>query len=261
MPLLVAMSAFQSRTQDDALDALLPHIHDGLVDGVQLTPGNLPSPGFGERVEALAKAGVTVRYHHGFSWTHYRRAVYDSSGRAVDIGRDHSIHPPRTHAPDRGLWRARQRRGSPTTSPTPVATWSKWLPIAVEQDLLVETMYPGYLLGSAAELNDAMDAELRLCVDIAHLSIVHSAGLLDAATCARLLAYPRIEEVHISRSRGGRDTHSPITTDTPWLGWAQERIADLPVVLESYWHRTPSEQQRQQLNMIQSGRHATTAYP
>ena len=261
MPLLLALSAFQSRTQDDALDALLPHIDERLADGVQLTPGNLPSPGFRARVDGLVQRGVIVRYHHGFSWTHYRRPVYDPTGWALEIGPDHSIHPPRNEAPGRGLRRARQHGGSTTTSPAPNVTWLDWLPIAVEQDLLVETMYPGYLLGSAAELNDAMDAGLRLCVDIAHLSIIDCSGLLDSATCDRLLTYNRIEEVHVSHSRQGRDTHSPITTDTPWLDWARSRITDLPVVLESYWHRTPLEHQRQQLGLVHGGRQATTAYP
>ncbi len=236
MPFLLAMSAFQSRTQDDAFDRLLAHIDDGQVQGIQLTPGNLPSLGFQSRIESFIHRGGLIRVHQGFSWTHYRREVLDADGKPLGLGLDHSIHAPRIAPKYR-------------TDVGPFIRWNDWLQTVVDHDLLVETMYPGYALGSGNELESAMDAGVRLCVDIAHLSIQSYAGELSAATLKRLFNYERVSEVHVSHSTAGKDTHSPISAETPWLGWARERIGHIPVVLESYWHKLDFAQQRMQVQL------------
>lgn len=234
--LLVALSAFQSRTQDDAFERVTRHA----LDGIQLTPGNLPCDGFRERVDAF---GGVARLHHGFAWERYRRAVYDSSFRPDGIGRDHSVHPPRASAP--------ARRG-PTRAPVATTTFEEWLPIALEHDLLVETMYPGYVLGTGAELDAAMSAGLRLAVDVSHLEIQRFAGVLDEATQRRVCDYDRVEEIHVSRSAGLRDAHLPIDGRTPGVDWARERVDEVPVVLESYWHRVEVGEQARQLELLRS---------
>ena len=237
MTLLLAMSCFQSRTQDAALDALFPHISEGRVDGIQLTPGNLPSPNFRKRIDGLRADGVVVQFHQGFSWTHYRRHVLDGELQPIALERDRSIHAPRLEA----------RHGR---DPGPFATWEQWLPTVLEHDLLVETMYPGYALGTGVELDDAMSAGVRLAVDIAHLSIQVEAGVLSSSTLERVLSYDKLCEVHVSHSAKGKDTHSRLRHDTPMLDWARSMIGQVPVVLESYWHKLSVDEQRQQLELL-----------
>lgn len=225
--LLLALSCFQGRTQDAAFDAVRVHG----VDGVQLTPGNLPSPDFRERI---AEYGGTVRLHHRFAWDRYRREVYDERAQPVGILRDQSVHPPRTDDPR-------------------VPDARRWLEGAVARDLLLETMYPGYLLGSGAELELAMDVGARLAVDVSHLHLQRHAGVLADATVRRVLGYARVEEVHVSNNDGRGDQHAPLDAATPYLGWARERLGDLPVVVESYWHRIPLDDQRRQLDLLRRG--------
>ncbi len=225
--LLLALSCFQGRTQDAAFDAV--RVHD--VDGVQLTPGNLPSPGFRERIAAYDGA---VRLHHRFGWEVYRREIYDGGGDAVGVRHDQSIHPP--------------KRGDPR-----VADPVRWIERAAHDDLLLETMYPGYVLGSGAELEVAMDVGARLAVDVSHLHLQRHAGVLSDATVRRVLGYARIEEVHVSNNDGRGDQHAPLDAGTPHLGWARERLADLPVVVESYWHRLTFDEQRRQVAFLRDG--------
>lgn len=237
MALLLAMSAYQSRTQDDAFSALAPHFYQGRVAGLQLTPGNLPSPGFRERICDFVHEGAIVRVHEGFSYTHYRRRPLSDRLVPVAIRRDQSIHAPRK-AP-----RSRRDAG-------PFADWESWRSTVLAHDLLVETMYPGHALGCGEELDDAMDHQVRLAIDIAHLSIQRDAGVLTARTLDRVLQYEHVEEVHVSHSQMGKDTHSPLVATTPFLGWARERISELPVVLESYWHKQSLDQQLEQLALL-----------
>ena len=266
--LLLAMSCFQGRPQDVALDALVRHG----ADGVQLTPGNLPSSRFRDRVATTPGAH---RYHHGFCWQAYRRSVYDDDGQPLDIGANHSVHPPRSSSPARRsgarsdglqgtLTRLRFRRErSPLQYFTemrdgrgkglafePTFDWSRWLPIALAHDLIVETMYPGYLLANEAELDAAMAAGLRLAVDVSHLEIQRYRGVLSDAGRRRVLLYDRIEEIHVSTSRRGSDAHAPLTSRTPGLGWARERVQEVPVVIESYWHRLSFDDQRRQVDLL-----------
>ena len=178
-----------------------------------------------------------MRLHQGFSWTHYRRTILDDQLMPIDIEPERSIHAPRcVPRNDRDLG--------------PFADWDRWRPIVLAHDLLVETMYPGYALGTGDDLDDAMDHSVRLAIDIAHLSIQREAGVLSDTTLERLLRYPHTGEVHVSRSNRGRDTHSPLRCDTPLLGWAKEQIDVAPVVVESYWHRLSEAQQIAQLNLL-----------
>lgn len=231
--LFLAMSTFQGRTQDAAFDGVARHSQCG----IQLTPGNLPSPGFRSRIAAFPRP---IRRHHGFSFDAYRAPVYDAEGKPRWSDPDRSIHPPRS---DR-----------PTAHPRPSRksfSLSHWLPIATEHDLLVETMMPGYLLGGGTELEAAMEARLRLALDISHIHIQRCQGVLDRDTERRLFAYDRIEEVHVSDNDGRRDQHRPIHPGTPYLDWARERMEDLPVVLESYWHQVPLADQRRQIELLE----------
>lgn len=237
MSLLLAMSCFQSRSQGVALDALSAHLDSGLIDGIQLTPGNLPSPNFHKRVEQLAAGGVIVRFHQGFSWSHYRRHTLDDQLHPIDIDPERSIHAPR-------------QTPRSVRDVGPFTTWADWQPTVLEYGLLVETMYPGYALGSGPELEMAMDAGVRLAVDIAHLSIQREAGVLSDETLERVLGYEQVCEVHVSHSRKGKDTHSPLQADTPLLDWARSKVGEVPVVVESYWHKSSLADQRQQLALL-----------
>lgn len=229
--LLLAMSCLQARTQDAALTDLL----ELAPDGVQLTPGNLPSAGFRERVAHLTGA---VRLHHGFAWQHYRRRVFDGHGDPLMHERARSLHPPRVAA-----------RPADRTDRL-VVDARRWLPHAAAHDLLLETMYPGHVLGTGAELQLAMDLGIRLAVDVAHLHLQRAAGVLTAAVERRLLCYPRIEEVHVSGNDGRADRHLPLAPDTPGLAWARERIGELPVVLECYMHCLSRDERRRQVDLL-----------
>jgi hypothetical protein len=207
--LLVALSCLQGRAQGEAFAALtrLP------VDGIQLTPGNLPTPGFREQAQAY---GGRLRYHHSFSWTHYRAEVYDSAARTPKLPRDWSVHPPPVKHP---------------------AGFEQWLNAALEVEALCEIMYPGYRLGQDSEVLAAMTHGLRLAVDISHLHVQRRRGDLQAATLGKLLDYDRIEEVHVSHNLGRADSHLPLQADTPWLDWARERRrAGVPLIFESRMH-------------------------
>jgi hypothetical protein len=220
--LFVALSCLQGRLQSEAFAELaqLP------VDGVQLTPGNLPSPGFTAQV---ARYSGRVRYHHGFSWAHYRAEVYDAAGRTPRLPRDWSIHPPLAkHA----------------------VAFETWLNGALEVDALCEVMYPGYRLGRDDELAAAMTSGLRLAVDISHLLILRTRGDMSSATLERLLDYSRVEEVHVSSNHGRADSHLPLAPSTPWLDWARaKRRAGTPLVFESYMHER-AERWSEQLELL-----------
>jgi sugar phosphate isomerase/epimerase len=221
VPVFLALSCFQSRTQDAALDELLP-LH---ADGIQLTPGCLPSPGFRERVEREVK---DVRVHHGFAWDAYRAEAWTPDGRPALQGRDRSVHPPRG-----------------------VAT-AVVIEAALRHDVLVETMYPGEALGTGDEIDAALDAGIRLAVDTSHLFIQRTAGVLSDRTLRRLFASHLVEEVHVSDNDGRRDLHREIGPETFLLPWARERVAELPVVIESYWHRTERGERARQVDRLRA---------
>src|SRR5689334_18187506 len=89
-------------------------------DGVQLTPGNLPTEDFAARLSEVAH-----RTHHGFTFRALRtRDVWSTDGRC--LVQSDSVHPPAaTHA---GAQSFLEREELP----------------------VLETMYPGYALGTGA---------------------------------------------------------------------------------------------------------------
>lgn len=122
---------------------------------------------------------------------------------------------------------------------------------AETRDVLWETMYPGYHLGTGKDLERAMAAGLRLAVDIAHLAIQTHLGALSDGTRRRLEDYSKVEEIHVSRSQRASDAHLPLTPDTPGLDWARARGAAIPLILESRWHQRSFDEQRAELDLLE----------
>jgi hypothetical protein len=181
--------------------------------GIQLTPGNIP--------DELVPSRPTRR-HHGYSPRERKVAVWSPDGRClVDA---ESVHPPRAgKAPFEG---------------PPGA---------------LEIMYPGYQLGSGAEIEDAMTRGLPLAVDVSHAFIQITAGVLCEDTWRRLQDYARVVEVHVSANRGRADSHDPIGPRAFGLGWARARLAaGTPVVLESYFHRLDRDARLRQIDLVRS---------
>jgi hypothetical protein len=212
----IALSCLQGRPMTSALESLAvlgP-------DGVQLTPGNQPTPDF---EKALRKSKLATRTHHGFSFTAFRtRDVWADDGRC--LATSDSVHPPAASAKASEHYLAQRR-----------------------PELVLETMYPSYALGSGEELERAMELEVPLAVDVSHLFIQRTQGVLSDATLRRVLDYEHVREVHVSANDGRRDLHAPLTPRTFGLEWAHERErAGVPVILECYFHRlTPSERSAQ----------------
>lgn len=193
-------------------------------DGVQLTPGNQPTPGFAQQLQ-----GLHVRTHHGFSFTHWKQTVWRDDGSCA-VTSD-SVHPPLERHP----------------------AFERWAPSASHP--VLETMYPGSALGTGDALELAMSTGLPLAVDVSHLFIQRCAGVLSDATWRRLQDYERVAEVHVSRNEGRSDSHLPLTPDTFGLGWALARLrAKTPVIFESYFHRLSTEARREQLALFDGAR-------
>ena len=233
--LLLAMSCLQGRTQDEAFDALTRHP----IDGIQLTPGNLPSPGFERRINNYCESGRAIRLHHGFSYRRYRCRVFDDHGEPLVSGVNRSLHPPRSID-------IRSRRGITERA----VSEQDWLAIAERFDTVWETMMPTWRLGIGAEIEKAMHLGLRLAVDVSHLHIQRQLGVIREVELKRLFDYQRIEEIHVSHNNGRVDQHQPICADTPYLDWVRERLNELPVVLESYWHRASFDAQSEQIKLL-----------
>lgn len=196
----------------------------GLTNAVQLTPGNHPSRSF-------APLG-TVRRHHGFDPRARRRPVWsDDGGCLVDA---ESVHPPRDDAAiDPSAWlEARAHLAAP----------------------LLETMYPGYLLGTGAALDEAMRLGVPLAVDVSHVFMQLRAGVMDQGTWRRLREYEKVGEVHVSANDGTRDAHAPIAAESFGLDWARAKLeAGTPVVLECYMHRLGDSDRRRQVDLVRGG--------
>jgi hypothetical protein len=217
--LFLALSCLQGRPMGAALDELLALV----PDGVQLTPGNHPTARFAERL-----ATVRSRTHHGFSLTHVRHPVWRDDGTCA-VGSD-SVHPP------------------PLTHPAVARFLDAPHPV-------LETMYPGYALGTGDELEQAMANGLPLAVDVSHLFLQREAGVLGEATWRRLQDYGSIAEVHVSKNDGRSDAHRPLTADTFGLEWAKQKLrGGTPVIVESYLHRLPTESRRAQLALFDQAR-------
>ena len=208
-PLLLPTSALQELPLAAAVRALLRLRPDGL----QLCPGNLPSPG----MRGLL-GGASM--HHGFAWEARRVEVWDSAGAPLISLAGRSVHPPDLDDSD---------------------TW-------LEQhadDVVLETMPPGHLLGSGASLERAMDRGARLAVDVSHLHIQWRAGLLSAAVRDRLYDYERVAEIHVSDNDGLHDLHRPPSKASFGAEWARARCeAGVPLVLEAYLHGLDDDARR-----------------
>jgi hypothetical protein len=217
--LLLALSCLQGRPMDRAFaELLLPG-----VDGVQLTPGNMPTAGFEDHVR---RSGHATRTHHGFTFRAFKtREVWADDGRCL-VASD-SVHPPRAGTAAAARYLDHER-----------------LPV-------IETMYPGWELGDGPALAHAMASRLALAVDVSHLHIQREQGLLDDTTLARILDYDRIAEVHVSANDGRRDQHRPLTATSFGLAWARARLAaGTPVVLECYVHRLSLAERQRQIDLV-----------
>jgi hypothetical protein len=218
--LFLALSCLQGRPMQAAFDELRR-----LADGVQLTPGNVPTADFRRHV---GTAGTALRRHHGFSFAARRREVWDADGRCRVSAE--SVHPPtRDHAAARDFL-AR-------------------LP-SLPADVVLETMYPGYCLGDDASVLEAMALARPLAVDVSHVYLARVAGTMTEATWARLQDYEHIVEVHLSANDGRSDAHRSLARDTFGLPWAQAQgRAGTPLVLECYMHRLDGDERRRQVDL------------
>lgn len=192
--------------------------------GVQLTPGNHPTPDFEAKV-ALSR--VPTRTHHGFDFKQRLSTVWSDDGCL--LVRSDSVHPPRTVGAAR-FWSHLEQRGAPA---------------------ILEVMYPGYCLGDSVDLARAMDQNVPLAVDVSHLFLQREAGVLSDAVLRRLLSYEHVAEVHVSANDGRTDSHRLISRTSWGLGWAKERAAQgTPLVFESYLHAVPTSRWREQLELL-----------
>jgi hypothetical protein len=123
-PMYLASSCFQGQPLTDVISFCESHG----ISHLQLCPGNLPG------LAARAAAGqLTVRTHHGFSWSRPHVSVWKPDG-SLAVHAD-SVHPPRQRQVDEAAW------------------WSRF-----EQGAfgVLEVMYPPYLLGDEASVDRAL---------------------------------------------------------------------------------------------------------
>lgn len=221
MRLFLALSCFQTRPMQRAWDDLVKLE----PDGIQLTPGCVPSFQFQKTVE---HAQLLVMFHQGFTYDAYRSRAWPPPYPTF-FGRE-SGHPPYRKDQD----------------------FDTWLKFAVTRpDITYETMWGPYLLSKDREFQAAMDAKLRLAVDVSHLYIQLNNGQLSKPVLAKLQNYEYVDEIHVSANSGKSDSHLPLKLDTFGLDWAKERGSDgTPVVLESYFHKLSIDEQNQQLEFL-----------
>ena len=221
--LYLALSCLQGREMNSAAEELLS-LGTG---GLQLTPGNVPTSGFRDW---LRTHNIPIKIHHGFHWVALRRKVWNEAADCL-VNAD-SVHPPQLKQGIAKTWKWRAERGD-------------------YNFVILETMYPGYCLGTGDELSWAMDIGLRLAVDVSHLYIQLSQGSMDVSVWKRLQEYDRIAEFHLSANNGRADIHQPLTEKVFGLDWVRDRSQDgTPVVLECYMHRLTDGERRQQVEMI-----------
>lgn len=221
MKLYLALSCLQTRPMQAAWDELVSL----KPDGIQLTPGCVPTQGFREHV---LYNGPVYCFHHGFTWEAYRKRVWSERGKLLCV-EGTSVHPPKnTEMTEKNFFAAAEER--------PKVTF--------------ETMYPGYHLGTGQALEHAMLSQLRLAVDISHLHIQRHAGVLSDAQLRRILAYQHVVEIHVSQNEGRADSHKPVKKETYLLDWARERGQEVYVVLESYFHKLNHQQRLDQMALV-----------
>jgi len=228
--LYLTLSCFQGREVLPAAQELLRLE----IDGLPLTPGNFPSVGF---KEWLPQQKILIRTHHGFNWQGLRQRVWDSKANCL-VSAD-SIYPPQiksnaTQAGIEKIWQQKAEQGN-------------------YQNILLETIYAGYLLGSDREINWAMEIGLNLAVDVSHIYIQLCQGSLNFSTWQRLQEYPNIGKFHLSANNGNGDIHQPLTKDTFGLDWVRDRSAnnlEIPIILECYMHRLTFTERQQQVKFL-----------
>jgi hypothetical protein len=214
--LFVAMSSLQGRPMAAAFDELATLGANGAV-GIQLTPGNLPTPAFAAHVAA---SGVATRTHHGFAWDARVAPVWQDGACVVAAD---SVHPPLAGE---------------------AIDWDGALPV-------LEVMFPGYALGSGEAVERAMADGRALAVDVSHVFIQRTAGVMTDATWRRLADYDRIAEVHVSANAGTHDSHQPLHAGAFGLSWARARLAaGTPTVVECYMHKLSVAERRAQLDLV-----------
>lgn len=113
-------------------------------------------------------------------------------------------------------------------------------------------MYPGCPLGDGAALDAAMQAGVRLAVDVSHIFIQREQGVMGERTWAKLQDYALVDEIHVSANDGRRDRHAPLTADAFGLDWARRRAreASAPVILECYMHKLTDAERRRQIEIV-----------
>jgi hypothetical protein len=223
--LFLALSCLQGREIKPAAQDLIALG----IDGLQLTPGNAPSENF---QQWIFQQKLEIRTHHGFCWQGLRQRVWDNDGNC--LVRSDSVHPPKIESEASQTWRQKSEQGE-------------------YQNILLETMYPGYCLGTRNEILWAMAVGLNLAVDVSHIYIQLCQGSLDRSTWQKLQNYPNIGEFHISANNGRGDIHQPITSETFGLDWILDRtngVRDLPVILECYMHRLSFAERQEQVKLI-----------
>lgn len=198
-------------------------------DGLQLCPGNLPSPG----LEALlSRVQTTLRLHHGFTWDARLAPVWDEAGAPMLPMAGRSVHPPQT---------------------TPTGGLEGWLTRAAQEGWVVELMPPGWILSDEGSIDAAMAAGLRLAVDVSHLHILRATGALSEAGERRVMDYAHIAELHVSDNDGRLDLHRPTSRESYGVGWARERAdAETPMILESYLHTLDQSARRTLVERLQA---------
>lgn len=218
--LYLALSCLQGRPMKSAcLDLLKLKPY-----GIQLTAGNVPNQDF---KEWLNKNNINYLTHHAFSWQHLRQKVWDNTGNC--IVKSNSVHPPKINEVDFSIWKNTIKNIS--------------LPI-------LETMYQGYYLGTGEEIEEAMSLKINLAVDISHIFIQKCNNLISDNTWKKLQAYDFIKEIHVSSNLGKFDSHNKISKDTFGLDWAIERSNDIPIILESYFHKLDDKERLGQINLL-----------
>jgi len=128
--------------------------------GLQLTPGNVPTPNFWQWLQDYQ---VDSRTHHGFHYRALKCKVWKENAECLP--KSHSVHPPRL-------------------TDSMVEVWRKKLAAGAYSHLLLETMYPGYCLGDGEEIARAMAMSLTSICNCARV-VCHPRSGGDSRTTNR----------------------------------------------------------------------------
>lgn len=214
--LFAALSCYQGKTMQEGYDNLLKLN----VEGIQLTPGNIPTKDF--------KLDIPYRLHHTFSFNSNIGRIYDNNYITNINSPDHSIHPPKRC----------QYTGK----------FEDWLN-RVHSNTILEIMYPIYYLSNDKEINMLLDKHQPVAVDISHLFICLSQKSISEETLNRIMNYDNIKEIHFSHNNGKFDSHQPMNDKTPFLSWGKERN-NVPWIYESLLHKASYDEAMFQLDIL-----------